>query len=424
VAIRHNSKLAATEPSWGSVDKTKLPRLAYADMGEPDRKTSWRFPHHWVRNGANTNDAGVYTTGDMYLHRGGLNAAWAAAQGARSGRKAPQSVINHLQQHRRALGLGKSDEMTTPTFAELQTDPSKRSLHKSATYHRHLAAEKAFVDAKAEAPETKSGTISGYASVWDVVDHRGDVVRRGAFAKTIAERGSKIPLMVKHFCHGGDVTDAVGAIVKLEEDEYGLKFKAEWLADDTSQAVREKVLDLRSKGVKVGTSIGYRVISWGYTKDETSGRTYTELKELALGEITVTLKPMLNLTVVTDAKSDDGQKNLLAIFDPIEEAKTDEMTDEQKQQLIADVYGDADKAESLGKALKGIADKTLGLLASKPQDTEPTDGDQTSAGTPPTDTGADADEGSSTDGKAGQRSLDEEMEQMRMDAMRISAESV
>jgi hypothetical protein len=110
MALTHNSKLADNEPDWGSVDKTKLPRNAFADQGEPDKKSTWAYPHHWVENGGNIDENGVYTTGDMYLHKGGLNAAWAAAQGARSGEKASQEVIDHLQAHRKAIGADTKAE--------------------------------------------------------------------------------------------------------------------------------------------------------------------------------------------------------------------------------------------------------------------------------------------------------------------------
>jgi len=103
-AFTHNSKLAESEPAWGSVDKTKLPRAAYADKGEADAKSTWKYPHHWVENGGNLDDNGCYTTGTMWLHKAGLNAAWAAAQGARSGKKASEQVISHLNAHRKAIG--------------------------------------------------------------------------------------------------------------------------------------------------------------------------------------------------------------------------------------------------------------------------------------------------------------------------------
>jgi hypothetical protein len=102
--LSHDSVTSDSEPAWAAVDKTKLPRVAFADHGEADKKSSWGYPHHWV-SGGTVGDQGIYTSGTLYLHKGGLNAAWAAAQGARSGQKASSAVISHLQAHRRALGL-------------------------------------------------------------------------------------------------------------------------------------------------------------------------------------------------------------------------------------------------------------------------------------------------------------------------------
>lgn len=107
-ALTHNSKLAESEPGWGSVKKTELPRNAHAEMGEAGKKSSWKYPHHWVKGGKLGED-GVYVSGDMFLHKGGLNAAWAAAQGARSGEEASAGVKAHLEKHRKALGLTEND---------------------------------------------------------------------------------------------------------------------------------------------------------------------------------------------------------------------------------------------------------------------------------------------------------------------------
>ncbi len=106
-AFVHNSTCADNEPEWGSIDKSKLPRAAFARQGEPDKKSTWGFPHHWVSGGSKTDDMGCYTDGTMYLHRGGLGAAWAAANGARGGEKAEKAVLDHLDAHRKAIGMGE-----------------------------------------------------------------------------------------------------------------------------------------------------------------------------------------------------------------------------------------------------------------------------------------------------------------------------
>lgn len=100
----HNSTVADSEPSWGNVDKSSLPRMAFADEGEPGKKSTWGYPHHWVSGGSKGGD-GIYTSGTMYLHKGGLNAAWAAANGARSGQESSSAIKDHLEAHREALGL-------------------------------------------------------------------------------------------------------------------------------------------------------------------------------------------------------------------------------------------------------------------------------------------------------------------------------
>lgn len=105
MSFTHDSKIADADPTWSDVDKTRLPNAAFADR--EDRK----YPHHWVEDGGDRDDSGHYTTGTMYLHKDGLDAAWSAAQGARSGQKAPAPIITHLEAHRKALGL--DDEETT-----------------------------------------------------------------------------------------------------------------------------------------------------------------------------------------------------------------------------------------------------------------------------------------------------------------------
>ena len=108
MAFTHNSTLADSEPDWGTVDKTRLPRIAFADMGEEDSKSTWRFPHHWVQGGGELDENGIYTTGTLYLHRGGLAAARSAAAGGRSGQPASEAVRRHLAQHAEDIGMGES----------------------------------------------------------------------------------------------------------------------------------------------------------------------------------------------------------------------------------------------------------------------------------------------------------------------------
>lgn len=107
MAFKHNSVVADDEPTWGEVDKDRLPRVAFADEGEADKVSTWKYPHHWVEGGGNPDEDGRYTTGTLRLHRGGLASARQAAGGARSGQKAPAEVIAHLNGHAEEIGMGE-----------------------------------------------------------------------------------------------------------------------------------------------------------------------------------------------------------------------------------------------------------------------------------------------------------------------------
>jgi len=131
MAFTHNSKVAEKEPAWGEVDKTKLPRPAFADKGEDGKKSTWKYPHHWIEGGGAPDENGVYTTGTMYLHGGGLDAAWSAAQGGRSGEKASSEVISHLDVHRKALGKDSTVNQADAA-AQAATPPAAASANPPA----------------------------------------------------------------------------------------------------------------------------------------------------------------------------------------------------------------------------------------------------------------------------------------------------
>lgn len=131
LSFQHNSKLAKNEPSWGSVSKGKLPRVAFAEHGEAGKKSTWGFPHHWIQGGGKPDDEGVFTTGTMFLHKGGLHAAWAAANGARSGKTASSAVKAHLRKHMAAIGEGKKKTAELAGITESQLEEMDKAFIKA-----------------------------------------------------------------------------------------------------------------------------------------------------------------------------------------------------------------------------------------------------------------------------------------------------
>ena len=107
MAITLHKVTAPSEPIWSKwleANRSKLPDSAFAD---PKTRA---YPFAWIKGGAGSDSNGRWTSGDMYIHGAGLDAAWAAAQGARSGQKAPQAVIDHLASMRKTMGLNKAKE--------------------------------------------------------------------------------------------------------------------------------------------------------------------------------------------------------------------------------------------------------------------------------------------------------------------------
>lgn len=139
--------------------------------------------------------------------------------------------------------------------------------------------------------KVENGMIMGYASTWNNLDTQGDVVRKGAFAKTIKERvaAGKVPLMVIHMLHGGDTIETIGVISKAVEDDTGLWVEAELFDSQFAQETRDKI---KIAPNLFGQSIGYKAITSKVLLDEAGNETgFEELLEIMLMEVTVTARP-------------------------------------------------------------------------------------------------------------------------------------
>ena len=118
--------------------------------------------------------------------------------------------------------------------------------------------------------------FAGYAAVFDRPDRGGDVVRAGAFGRSLGRGARAVPLLWQH-----DPARPVGRIEYLKEDRRGLRIIARLSA---GAAGREAAALLR-EGAVAGLSFGYRV-----TKQK--GAAPRELQEVELIEISLVTVPM------------------------------------------------------------------------------------------------------------------------------------
>ena len=129
--------------------------------------------------------------------------------------------------------------------------------------------------------------ISGYASLFDVEDISGDVVREGAFKKTL-EDGS-MPMLFAH-----KPGTPIGVWETVREDEAGLF--VEGIIRPSSSPQAKKLADLIKGGSVTGLSIGYRTVK---SSPRVRGR---NLLELDLWEVSVVGFPLLRAARIQDVE--------------------------------------------------------------------------------------------------------------------------
>lgn len=170
---------------------------------------------------------------------------------------------------------------------------------------------------------TDAGKFSGIASVYGALDLGGDVVERGAFAKTLAERPS-VPVLWQHR------SDEVIGEGRLKSTQAGLTIDAELDLDDPMAV---KAYRKMKRGLIKGLSIGYATVK----EDIKNG--IRHLQEVKLYEISLVTFPMLPAAQVTSVKSFD--------LDALKEALEDE---EFKKQVLSLLGIEAGKSTSPGGA--------------------------------------------------------------------------
>ena len=153
------------------------------------------------------------------------------------------------------------------------------------------------IDAEASADP---GWIEGYASAFGNLDAYREVVRPGAFAKTIEEKvaAGDVPFMIRHWAYGGETADVIGSVSEAKEDEYGLWTHSSLSSVTLAQETRQKAIEGHIKKM----SIGYVVVqSKTFTWED--GEPAVELTELSLTDVVVTVFPVNELAVITAAKA-------------------------------------------------------------------------------------------------------------------------
>ncbi len=136
------------------------------------------------------------------------------------------------------------------------------------------------------------GTFEGYASLFNMEDMGRDLIEPGAFAKSLAKRGTRgIKMLFQH-----DPNQPIGIWQELREDRRGLFVKGRVMTD--VERARD-VHALMRAGALDGLSIGFRTVTG--TRDKRTG--VRRLRQVDLWEISVVTFPMLPQARITRVKS-------------------------------------------------------------------------------------------------------------------------
>jgi HK97 family phage prohead protease len=124
--------------------------------------------------------------------------------------------------------------------------------------------------------------FAGYASVFDRVDRGGDIVRAGAFSRSLA-KNERIPLLWQH-----QACRQVGRIEHRAEDKRGLQVIGRLNDDEFGRLLAREL----SQGRLSGLSFGYRV------RAAKQGASAREIRDLELLEVSLVRRPMQPLACV------------------------------------------------------------------------------------------------------------------------------
>lgn len=136
--------------------------------------------------------------------------------------------------------------------------------------------------------DEKNNVVKGYGSYFDNKDSDQDIIRKGAYQKTIKENGSRVKYLYQH-----DMMQPIGKMKELYEDEKGLVF----VAEIPKTQLGNDVIELMKAGVITENSVGIMPI----IKEQKSD--YREIREVKLYEISAVTLAANDQAKILDVKS-------------------------------------------------------------------------------------------------------------------------
>jgi hypothetical protein len=138
-----------------------------------------------------------------------------------------------------------------------------------------------------------SGTFTGHAAIFGERNNHNEIVKRGAFTRTLADhkaRGVRPPMLWAH-----DQREPIGVWESITEDATGLAVRGR-LVTETKRG--QEALALLKAGALSGLSIGFRPVH-----STRNAKGVRELSEVELGEISLVTIPSAGNARITNVRS-------------------------------------------------------------------------------------------------------------------------
>lgn len=158
------------------------------------------------------------------------------------------------------------------------------------------------VETQLEEIDSKEGVVTLVASAWSLDSH-GDTIQRGAYARTIRERGPQGQNRIKHLWQH-DSWEPIGMPLELTEEARGLMIKSQLAA---TQRGKEALLLYEMDAWE--HSVGIDIITYEVTQQPEQGNGWTRtrtLKDLELWEYSSVTWGANKDTPTVDVKNLEG----------------------------------------------------------------------------------------------------------------------
>lgn len=191
------------------------------------------------------------------------------------------------------------------------------------------------------------GIIEGYAAVWNTVDSYNSSFQRGAFTKTLQERGNRVKLLWNH------EDEVIGKPLELREDDRGLYVRAQLIL---SVPKAQECYELIKAGAIDTFSFGFMTVK---DKWVNGVRTITEVKLMEVSPVifeansSAVITGVRNMPTIDEARSTQYQET----FASYELSRRGDMILGSLYRTLDDIwYGNFQGDELRSKVTTALAD--------------------------------------------------------------------